>query len=406
METTAPTPTSGERLTAARPPTVLLVDDDRMVGKAIGRMLSAEKDITFHFCDDPRCAMERAMQVQPTVILQDLVMPEIDGLTLVKAYRAEAGTRDVPLVVLSAEEDPETKAEAFSLGANDYLIKLPDKLELLARIRYHSNAYIRLLERNEAFDRLQASERRMADELATAASYVRGLLPKPLQGGIATQWRYQPSEQLGGDAFGYHWIDDDHLALYLFDVSNHGVGPALLSVSILSILRTQALPGVDFRQPVAVLSALNNAFQMDAHDEMFFTIWYGVYDRRSGRLTYATGGHPPALLLHGDAPEQLHRELLQTPGPVIGGFPDQEFVSATTALGRYSKLYLYSDGAFEIFGPDGKEWTLAGMLEVLERNAASGSAIERLQSTIRERRGQDQLDDDLSVLELTIDRRT
>jgi sigma-B regulation protein RsbU (phosphoserine phosphatase) len=376
-----------------------------MVGKAIGRMLSKEENITLYFCDDPRKALAMALDVNPTVILQDLVMPEIDGLTLVKAYRSEPKTRQMPLVVLSAEEDPKTKAEAFALGANDYLIKLPDKLELLARIRYHSNAYIRLLERNEAFERLQASERRMADELSKAAEYVRGLLPKPMEGKLATKWCYRPSEQLGGDAFGYHWIDDDHLAAYLFDVSSHGVGPALLSVSILSVLRTQALPGVDFRRPAAVLGALNGAFQMEEHDDMFFSIWYGVYNRQTGRLSYATGGHPAGLLLHGDSPEQLKREELMTPGSVIGGFPVQEFVEATVELGAYSKLYLYSDGAFEIFGPDGTEWTLKGMLAVLEQNAADGTAIEKLLAAIRERRGQDQLDDDLSVLEMTIDRR-
>lgn len=385
---------------------VLLVDDDRMVGKTVTRMLASEKDVTVHFCDDPRQAMELALKITPTVILQDLVMPDIDGLTLVKTYRSEARTRDVPLVVLSAEEDPKTKAEAFALGANDYLIKLPDKLELVARIRYHSSAYIRLLERNEAFTRLQASEQRMAEELAAAAKYVRGLLPNPLDGKISSRWCYQPSDQLGGDAFGHHWVDEDHLAMYLFDVSNHGVGPALLSVSILSVIRTQALSGVDFRQPGAVLGALNEAFQMERHDDMFFTLWYGVYDRRSGRLTYATGGHPPALLLHGNSPTELHRELLRTPGAVIGGFPGAEFRSASVQLGPFSRLYLYSDGAFEIFGVDGLEWTLDGMLDTIEQNAASGQAVERLRSTILERRGKDQLDDDLSVLEMVFDRRS
>jgi phosphoserine phosphatase RsbU/P len=406
MSETFAQPSSGNGAAdrSSRPIIVLLVDDDRMVGKAITRMLSSEKDVTVHFCDDPRLAMELALKITPTVILQDLVMPEIDGLTLVKTYRAETRTRNVPLVVLSAEEDPKTKAEAFALGANDYLIKLPDKLELIARIRYHSNAYIRLLERNEAFDRLQASERRMADELAMAAKYVQGLLPKPLDGTISSRWCYQPSDQLGGDAFGYHWVDEDHLAMYLFDVSNHGVGPALLSVSILSVLRTQALANVDFRQPAAVLGALNNAFQMEKHDDMFFTIWYGVYDRKTGLLAYANGGHPPALLLHGDSPTQLRRELLQKHGPVIGGFPDQVFPSASVQFSTCARLYLYSDGAFEIFGADGLEWTLDGMLDTIEHHAASGQALGRLRSTIRERRGKDQLDDDLSLLEMVFDR--
>lgn len=90
-----------------------------------------------------------ATQIQPTVILQDLVMGEIDGLMLLRFFRANPGTRDVPIVVLSTKEEPEQKAEAFASGANDYLIKIPDKIELIARLRYHSNAYHNLCKRYE-----------------------------------------------------------------------------------------------------------------------------------------------------------------------------------------------------------------------------------------------------------------
>src|SRR5918996_1197673 len=138
--------------------TVLLVDDQAMIGEAVRRMLSGEKDISFHFCNDPTKALETAVRVSPTVILQDLVMPEVDGLTLVKQFRAQENTKDIPMIVLSTKEEPLIKAEAFALGANDYLVKLPDKIELIARIRYHSRAYINLLERNEAFQALFRSQ--------------------------------------------------------------------------------------------------------------------------------------------------------------------------------------------------------------------------------------------------------
>jgi adenylate cyclase len=134
--------------------TVLLVDDQALIGEAVRRMLVVESDIRFHFCSDPKLAVVRALEVAPTVILQDLVMPQVDGMELVKAYRAEPRTRDVPLIVLSTKEDPKVKVEAFANGANDYLVKLPDRLELVARIRYHSRGYINLLERNEAFEQL------------------------------------------------------------------------------------------------------------------------------------------------------------------------------------------------------------------------------------------------------------
>ena len=161
----------------------------------------------------------------PTVILQDLVMPEIDGLTLVKFFRANPKTREVPLIVLSTKEEPTIKAQAFAIGANDYLVKLPDKLELIARIRYHSKGTLRSLERNEAYRKLAESQKQLADEVAQAAKYVCSLLPEPIkEGPVRVDWRFVPSTQLGGDSFGYHWLDDEHFAVYLLDVSGHGVG--------------------------------------------------------------------------------------------------------------------------------------------------------------------------------------
>ena len=227
--------------------TVLLVDDQPIIGEAVRRMLAGEDDIVFHYCKDAARAVEEAARVAPTVILQDLVMPDIDGLTLVKTFRENPATREIPMIVLSSKEDPKVKAEAFALGANDYVVKLPDRLELLARIRYHSKGYIALLQRNEAYDALVASQKILANDLAQAAKYVRSLLPDPLRKGpVRSEWRFVPSTSLGGDTFGYHWLDDDHLVMFLLDVSGHGVGPALLSVSAYNAIRSQSLPQTGF----------------------------------------------------------------------------------------------------------------------------------------------------------------
>jgi len=156
MESESPAPSPVER-----PITVLLVDDQAIIGETVRRMLAGEADIRFHFCSDPTAALGVAAGVSPTVILQDLVMPQVDGLTLVRLFRADPRTRDIPLIVLSAKEDPLVKAQAFACGANDYVVKLPDKVELLARIRYHSKGYIALLERNAAFKALVESQRQL-----------------------------------------------------------------------------------------------------------------------------------------------------------------------------------------------------------------------------------------------------
>jgi len=142
---------------------VLLVDDQAMIGEAVRRNLADQDNIDFHFCAEPQEAISQAVQIRPTVILQDLVMPGVDGLTLVREYRANPVTRDIPIIVLSTKDDPGVKSAAFAAGANDYLVKLPDAIELIARIRYHSRSYLTLLQRDEAYRALRESQQRLLD---------------------------------------------------------------------------------------------------------------------------------------------------------------------------------------------------------------------------------------------------
>jgi signal transduction histidine kinase len=142
---------------------VLLVDDQAIVGEAIRRALANQPQIDFHYCADPAQALQIAERIKPTVILQDLVMPNADGLTLVREYRANPLTKDTPIIVLSSKEDPAVKGEAFAAGANDYLVKLPAQIELLARIRHHSKAYLNQLQRDAAYRALHESQQQLVD---------------------------------------------------------------------------------------------------------------------------------------------------------------------------------------------------------------------------------------------------
>jgi len=143
--------------------TVLLVDDQPMIAEAVRRALTSEEDIAFHYCQDPTKAIKLAPEINTTVILQDLVMPDIDGLMMVRYFRVNKATAKIPIIVLSTKEEATIKSEAFKLGANDYLVKLPDKIEMIARIRYHSQAYINQLERDEAFRALEESRAKLAE---------------------------------------------------------------------------------------------------------------------------------------------------------------------------------------------------------------------------------------------------
>ena len=380
--------------------TVLLIDDQAMIGEAVRRMLATEKDITFHFCNHPSKALEMAAEVQPTVILQDLVMPEIDGLTLVRKFRAEETTKDIPMIVLSTKEEPVVKAEAFALGANDYLVKLPDKIELIARIRYHSRGYINLLERNEAYQALFKSQQRLAAELAEAAEYVKAMLPARLEGEIRTDWMFIPSTQLGGDSFGYHWLDQDHFAIYLLDVCGHGVGAALLSVSVLNVLRSQSLPGTDFTDPAQVLGGLNQAFPMSNNNRMYFTLWYGVLNKNTRMMEYCSGGHPPAVLITGTDRASAEVQQLSTPCLVVGALPGVAFKSASVELQNYAELYVYSDGVYEVTKPDGSMLDRDEFIEHLGKPVVEGSGLQQVYQYVRNLQNSDQFEDDFSILQL------
>ena len=143
------------------PMMVLLVDDQAIVAEAVRRALVSTSEIDFHYCAHPEEAVRTAEEVRPTVILQDLVMPGTDGLTLVRAYRANEATRDVPIIVLSTKEEPTIKSAAFAAGANDYLVKLPDSIELIARVKYHSRSYMSMLQRDEAYRALRRSQQEL-----------------------------------------------------------------------------------------------------------------------------------------------------------------------------------------------------------------------------------------------------
>ncbi len=159
-------PLFDKEISAIQSPTrisVLLVDDQPLIAEAVRRALEDEKDIDFHYCSDPTKAIKIANQIKPTIILQDLVMPEVNGLMMVKFFRANQKTAQVPIIVLSTKEEPKIKSDAFALGVNDYLIKLPDKVELIARLRYHSSAYIYHRQRDEAYAALLDSQNKLSE---------------------------------------------------------------------------------------------------------------------------------------------------------------------------------------------------------------------------------------------------
>jgi len=213
---------------------VLLVDDQTIVGEALRRMLAGEADIVLHYCSDPTRAMSDALEFQPTVILQDLVMPEIDGLVLLRFFRANPVTKNTPIVVLSSKEDPKIKSDAFKLGATDYLVKFPDQIEVVARIRAHSRTYLAQQQRDEAYRVLHEMQLELENKNAELQrlSCLDGLT------GIGNRRRfdeYLEGEWLraarNGRALSLIMIDIDHFKAYNDNYGHQGGDECLRKVA-------------------------------------------------------------------------------------------------------------------------------------------------------------------------------
>ncbi len=380
---------------------VLLVDDQAMIGEAVRRMLLADPSIEFRYCASSAQAIARAIEFKPTVILQDLVMPEIDGLTMLANYRADAATREIPVIVLSTKEEPKTKAEAFTLGASDYLVKLPDPVELIARVVMHSRGYVAQLQRNQAYAALKRSEEHLAEELAEAARYLRSLLPAKIEKGTTADWEFIPCAELGGDTLGYEWLDEDHFSMYLLDVCGHGLKAALLSISAMNVMRNRTLPNTDFRSPASVLSGMNEAFQMDRHNFMYFTMWYSVYNRKTRQLSYANAGHPPAILLGGPSADAATMQVLTEHGLIVGAMPGVTYNEVSLDLPPFARLYFFSDGLFEVTRPDDTMMTFEEFAEKVGNLPRNKPALADILSAVRAERARDDFEDDLSIVEVT-----
>ncbi|WP_395684744.1 PP2C family protein-serine/threonine phosphatase [Aestuariivirga sp.] len=242
----------------------------------------------------------------------------------------------------------------------------------------------------EANLELQRTQKRLSEELTEAANYIFSILPTPRQAAPHTEWLLEPSTELGGDSFGYHDIDADHIALYLLDVCGHGVGAALLSVTAINVLRSGALPNTDFREPGQVLSALNEAFPMEKQHNMYFTIWYGVYQRSTGSLRYASAGHPPSVLRKADG-----RVLtLSTPGIAIGMMPDMMYRTAHAEIGMNDRLHLVSDGTFEVETAPGEMLAFETFVSRLSESSSPAEVLD----WVRAINGPGPLPDDFSLL--------
>lgn len=368
---------------------ILVIDDDSVIRLLVKKALQNQgHDVVL--ATNGQEGIEQAQLLHPAMIICDWIMPVVDGLEVCRQVRANPNLSTTFFILLTARGGVADRIQGLNTGADDFLSKPINIGELQARVR----AGLRL---HQLSQDLQSQKQLLEAELAEAATYMQSLLPPPLRGSVSIDARFIPSRQLGGDCFDYFWLDPDYLGMYLLDVSGHGLGAALPSSLILNILRLQSLPDVNFYQPDDVLRALNESFQMSKQNDKYFTIWYGVYNQIKRQLTYASAGHPPAILRFQTSEGLMEVYRLKTPNFPIGMLTEATFVSDRQSIPKNSTLYIFSDGVYDVSQTEDQSWGLDEFTETLVKLETTAN-LDEILTTIQQISGIETFDDDLSLL--------
>jgi len=269
---------------------VLLVDDQRIIGEAVRRMLRTQTDIEFHFCQNSGDALSTAETIKPTIILQDLIMPDIDGLEMVRRFRQNSTTAMVPLIVLSSKEDASTKADSFRAGANDYLVKLPEEIELLARVRYHCAAYNLRLQLDQAMTELLLQQKELEQQKLAAESANQA--KSSFLANMSHELRTPLNAIIGYSEMLQEQAEDEGHPDYLPDLRKiHTAGHHLLSLinDVLDLSKIEAGKITLFLEDFSIKKAVDDVLALTQP----------LVQKNRNRLTLT--GSPDAGTMHADA---------------------------------------------------------------------------------------------------------
>jgi len=379
-------------------PLILIADDDQST-RILLRLILKKDGYQVIEVENGRECLSAWQKHQPDMILLDAMMPVMDGFECCQQLNEIANNLDIPVLMITGLNDKESVDRAFAVGATDYITKPihpPVLRQRLARILKAAKAEA-ALKQSEA--KLLEQNNRLQAELNQAADYVGSLLPQPLTEKINIEQHFAPSAQLGGDIFDYYWLDPNHLVIYLLDVAGHGVRSALLSISVLNILRSQSLYNTDFYEPWTVLTELNRTFQMNETGDNYFTIWYGVISLSEREIVYASAGHPPGILVNRNNQDIKYLDNNNIP---IGMLDDYPFEQNFYSISKDDNLYILSDGVYEIPQIDGKIWGFDNLVRLIQKYQDNNNFnLAKVWQFVKKQHKDKVLDDDFSLLKIT-----
>lgn len=387
---------------------ILVVDDTLVIRKLLmGILRKAGYELLE--ADDGEAALSLAEERHPDIILLDVVMPGRDGYAVCEELKSRSGVSDIPIIFLSGKSGAQSKIRGLELGAVDYITKPFDKGEVIARVR--SQLKIQALTRSlrRANGDLLEKQRQIEQDLAAAGDIQRSLIPSrpPEIEGVDLAWRFHPCDRVGGDILNVSRLDEHHWAIYMVDVSGHGVPAAMVTVSVSQTLtshlggllkaETPDPPHYRICRPAEVLVALDEEYPIDRFDK-FFTIGYFVLDTREWELEYSCAAHPMPVLVH---PDGSH-EFLRAGGTIIGLGHRVPFEDGKVSVAPGDRLFLYTDGLVEFTAPDGECFGEERLAEVMA--SCGGQTVDatcdRVIDTVMEFGQGSSAQDDISLLVL------
>ena len=375
---------------------ILVVDDDAFNREIMTRHLERQGHIVSQ-ASDGIVALEMLKKEAYDLVLLDVMMPGMNGYQFLEQIKTMPELQDLHVIVVSALDESGSVARCLRLGAEDYLPREFDPIVLRARIESClERKRLRSRERM-SLQALAETQRRLMAELRRAADYVRSLLPRRVWWQeLRTDWVFLPSRDLGGDVFGYTRLANGDIALYLIDVSGHGIEAALLSVSLLNRIQTQSSADPEFWNPAGMLSNFNRFFRSEDQNNLYFTAWVGIWNPLTRVLRYCSAGSPPGVIVAADG----SLKLLRTENPAIGVVEDVVYSSAEEILPPQASLYLFSDGVFETRMMDNRILGLSAFIEILKKTSGdtpSGN-LARIIESVRSTCERTQFDDDVSLV--------
>lgn len=315
---------------------VLLVDDARANLDILVEGLKADHKLSIAL--DGETALQIAARMPPDLVLLDIMMPGMDGYEVCRRLRQMPETAEVPIMFLSSLEEVQNKTRGFEAGANDYLTKPFEMLEVKARVKS-------LLKAKAYSD---AVKEQMASELRVAREIQMGMLPHdfaPFEQafGVSFGAVLEPAREVGGDLYGVCAGGPDRLVMFLGDVSGKGIPASMFMVRAISLARLLAH---EIAEPERILARLNDELATDNPSGMFVTFLCAVFEPKSGRLAIANAGHCRPVILHDGRPP---RWAVKNLGTALGFEPGLEFERTELTLQEEDALILYTDGVSEAF---------------------------------------------------------